>query len=100
MGESWLFTTTADTNGFGGQTDLMSGAGSAEPDLCRSGGGLTLTFVRDSWLPGFHEVCRQRHDGSSWGAPAVLYSGREIWSPSISTTDSAMSHSPRPWSMR
>jgi hypothetical protein len=83
MGESWLFTTTAGPGGFGGQTDLMSGAGAEQPDLCRSAGGLTLTFVRDSWLPGFHEVCRQRFDGAAWGAPVVMYSGLSIWSPSV-----------------
>lgn len=83
MGESWLFTTTAGRSGFGGQSDLMSGAGSRDPDLCRSAGGLMLTYTRNSWIPGWREICYQRFDGSSWGTPTGFYSGWQIYSPSI-----------------
>ncbi|MCP4573919.1 MAG: hypothetical protein GY838_16290 [bacterium] len=83
MGESFLFTTTATRSGLGGQTDLMSGTGATAPDLCRSTGGLTLTFVRDSWLPGWVEICQQRLDGTSWGSPTSFYAGAEIYSPSV-----------------
>jgi hypothetical protein len=42
-----------------------------------------VAFVRDSWLPGWLEVCTQVYAEGSWSTPEVHYSGAQVWSPSL-----------------
>lgn len=83
MGSSALFYLQADDNGLGNMTDLVSGAGAGQPDLCLDQDGFTLAFVRDFWFPGLHEVCRQLFRDGAWQAPESLQFGLNLTSPSV-----------------
>lgn len=83
MGSSALFCIQADDNGLGAMTDLISGAGAEQPDLCRDQDGFTLAFVRDFWFPGLHEVCRQQFRQGLWQGPESLQFGLHLTSPSV-----------------
>ena len=83
MGESWLFGMTGSDGGLGSQTDLISGAGATEPDLCLGPDGYVLTFVRNFWFPGLREVCRQYREAGTWQTPESMYWGLYLSSPSV-----------------
>lgn len=83
MGASWLFWMAGTDAGLGPQTDLISGAGATQPDVALADGGFMLTYVRDFWVPGLREVCRQRCEGLSWQQPVGITFGVTITSPSV-----------------
>ncbi|MFN2370562.1 MAG: FlgD immunoglobulin-like domain containing protein, partial [Candidatus Krumholzibacteriia bacterium] len=83
MAASWLFYLEADDDGLGSQTDLISGAGARQPDVSLAPDGFVLTYVRDFWFPGLREVCRQHYADGSWQAPASIYFGVTVTSPTV-----------------
>ena len=80
LGLVWM---EGSDGGLGPEDDLQAGANAQEPDLAVGPDGFVLTFVRDSWFPGLHEVCRQHHVSDAWQAPETIVTGVDVSSPSV-----------------
>jgi hypothetical protein len=72
-GSSFSSATTVSAPGF-----------PRSPDMTTVGETLTLTYVRNSFLPGIQQIDRQEYvPGSGWAAPQLLSFGLGMSSPSV-----------------